>query len=91
MEEKGRTPVKSDRTASRIIDKETVIVLLDEQQTLVLNDVGSRIWEIMDGEKDLDELTRIITSEFDVAYTDALQDITNFIEELEGKGAVAVK
>lgn len=91
MDEKGRTPVKSDRTASRIIDKEAVIVLLDKQQTLVLNDVGSRIWEIMDGEKGIDELTRIVTSEFDVAYTDALQDMTNFVEELEEKGAVTVK
>lgn len=91
MEKKAKIPVKSDKTASRIIDGEAVIVLLDKQETVVLNDVGSRIWQIMDGQKDVDGITRIIAAEFDTAYTEALGDIVAFIEDLEERGAVSIK
>ena len=41
-----KIPTKSSQTASRIIDGEAVIVLLKKSKVHVLNEVGSRIWEL---------------------------------------------
>ncbi|MDP3786636.1 MAG: PqqD family protein [Candidatus Omnitrophota bacterium] len=88
---KTKIPIKSDKTASRIIDGEAVIVLLDKQETIVLSDVGSRIWEIMDGKRNIDEISGAIISEFDATYEETLKDITEFIEDMIQRGAVEVK
>ena len=91
MDMKTKIPIKSDKTASRIIDGEAVIVLLDKQETIVLSDVGSRIWEIMDGKRNIDEISGAIISEFDATYEETLKDITEFIEDMIQRGAVEIK
>lgn len=91
MELKERIPVKSNKTASRVIDKEAVIVLLDKQETVVLNEVGSRIWEIIDGQKNIDEMAKTITCEFDITYAEALKDIAEFTEDMIQRGAITIK
>ncbi len=88
---KTRIPARSGKTASRVIDGEAVIVLLDKQETIVLSDVGSRIWEIMDGKKDIGEISGAIISEFDATHEEALKDITEFVEDMVQRGAVEVK
>lgn len=91
MEIQERVPVKSDKVASRIIDGEAVIIMLERQESVVLNNVGSRIWEIMDGQKDLNELASILTSEFDTTYQQALRDLVEFIEDIATRGMVTFK
>jgi len=90
MELREKIPVRSDKTASRLIDKEAVIVLLDKQETVVLNEVASRIWEIIDGQKNIDELARAITAEFDVAYEKAVEDVAGFLEDMAQRGAITL-
>jgi hypothetical protein len=91
MELKEKIAVKSDKVASRIIDKEAVIVILDKQQTIVLNEVGSRIWEIIDEKKSVDDFARTVASEFDITYDEATKDIVEFIEDLAQRGAILIK
>lgn len=91
MEIQERVPVKSDKVASRIIDGEAVIVMLERQETIVLNNVGSRIWEIIDGQKNLNELASTLTSEFYTTYQQALQDLVEFIEDIATRGMVTFK
>jgi len=91
VEVKEKIPVKPRSVASRIIDKEAVVVLLDKQETIVFNEVGSRIWEIMDGKKNIAELAYIIASEFDTSYPQALQDTVEFAKDLEQRGIVLIK
>ncbi len=91
MEIQERVPIKSDKVASRIIDGEAVIVVLERQETVVLNTVGSRIWETMDGQKNLNEIASILTSEFDTTYQQALKDLAEFIEDMAKQGIVTFK
>jgi len=67
-----------------------VIVLLDKQETIVLNEVGSRIWETMDGKKNIAEITRTLASEFDIAYEESLKDTAEFIEDLVKREAAVI-
>ena len=73
---------KSPGTASRIIDGESVIVLPEEGMVRVLNEVGSFIWEAIDGKKKLSEISRVLTQEFKVSEEQTLLDVREFTADL---------
>jgi hypothetical protein len=75
-------PVLHPQVAARIIDGEAVIVLPESGQVNVLNEVGSRIWELIDGTRSVGEITEIIVAEYDVTAEQAERDISDFIQEL---------
>ena len=64
-------PVLHPQVAARIIDGEAVIVLPQSSQVNVLNEVGSRIWEFIDGTRNVGEITEIIVAEYDVTAEQA--------------------
>ena len=75
-------PVLHPQVAARIIDGEAVIVLPESGQVNVLNEVGSRIWELIDGTRSVGEITEIIVAEYDVTAEQAEGDMDEFIQEL---------
>ena len=75
-------PVFHPQVAARIIDGEAVIVLPESGQVNVLNEVGSRIWELIDGTRSVGEITEIIVAEYDVTAEQAERDVEEFIQEL---------
>lgn len=87
----NKYPLKSPQTASRVIDGEAVIILPQENEVKVLNKVGSRIWELLDGKKSINQLAVDIAGEFDVPFETTLQDITLFIEELDTKRMIILR
>jgi hypothetical protein len=53
-----------------------------------LNDVGERIWGLMDGKKSLREIVDLIADEYDVGPAEAQADLIQFVLKLESLGAV---
>ncbi len=52
----------------KIVDGEALIVVPgSEAEHLVLNEVGARAWELLDGDHDLERICEQLTMEFDVA------------------------
>ncbi len=41
--------------------------------------VTSRVWELNDSRRSVEEITRVIVEEFDVAPQDAAQDVRGFV------------
>ncbi len=78
-------PDKSPQTASRVIDDEAVIIMPQENKVRVLNEAGSRIWELANGSRGIDRIASLIAEEFDVSYDHALNDTREFINDLYGK------
>jgi hypothetical protein len=78
-----QTPFKSPKLAARIIEGEAVIINLPSQEALVLNPVGTRIWEMIDGKKTVREIASLIASEYQISQEIALQDTIEFINELK--------
>ena len=76
-------------TASRLIAGEAVILSLDTKVLRGLNAVGSRVWELIDGRRTVDESVDVIVAEFDVARPEAAADVAAFVRELIDKGLVA--
>jgi len=45
-----------------------------------------RIWELCDGAHSIEEIARVLASEYDVSFEIALADSQQFIQELSAKG-----
>lgn len=80
---------QNERTASRIIDGKAVVITIDENQVHVLNDVGTRVWQLADG-RSLDSIIDHVVSEFDVERERAALDVCRFAAELVAVGAARV-
>ncbi len=50
--------------------------------------MASRIWELLDGEKQVKEIKNAIVEEFEVSPKEAEEDLLKFLQQLEEAGAV---
>jgi hypothetical protein len=75
-----------ERTACRIIDGKAVVITIDRNQLHVLNPVGTRVWQLMDG-RPLSEIISSIVAEFEVEPGRAALDVFAFAERLVAIGA----
>ncbi len=79
---------RSPKTAWRVIEGEAVILSLDTKAFRGLNPVGSRVWELIDGRRSVDEIVEVIVREFDVTPERAAADVQTFVRELLDKELV---
>lgn len=77
------------RTASRVIDGKAIIITVDQNQLHVLNDVGTRIWQLADG-RSLTEIVDALVDEFEVDRERANWDVCQFAEQLVAVGAAQI-
>ena len=82
---------RSNKAAYRIIDREAMVVAPGSDILYVLNRVGSRIWEMADGETRTSRIARALCEEFDVAYDRAYKDTLVFVSELSSKGLLELQ
>ncbi len=52
--------------------------------------MASRIWELLDGEKQVEEIKNAIVEEFEVSPNEAEADLLKFLQQLEEAGAVRI-
>ena len=88
MKLQNRCYQKDPNIVSRKIANEFILVPIrnkvgDLKSIYTLNEVAARIWELIDGKKDIEEITNIILGEFQVSSEEAEQDLGEFIEKLE--------
>ena len=79
---------RSPATAWRVIEGEAVILSLDTKVFRGLNAVGSRVWELIDGRRSVDEIVTQIVIEFEVAPEIAARDVGAFVAQLLEKRLV---
>lgn len=54
----------------------------DLESIFTLNSVGSRIWELMDGERPLVEIKELLAGEYAVTPQQLEADVLDFVEQL---------
>jgi sulfatase maturation enzyme AslB (radical SAM superfamily) len=62
-----RRPVHSPDTASRVFSGEAVVITPAENTMRMFNTVGSRIWELADGQRTMDDMFEALLDEYAVA------------------------
>ncbi|MEM1177710.1 MAG: PqqD family protein [Acidobacteriota bacterium] len=70
----------------RIIDSEAVVLRQQAGETLVLNEVGSRILQLCDQGETVDAISRRISEEFEVDGPQAEVDARQFVSQLVDAG-----
>jgi hypothetical protein len=69
---------------------EAVILHLDRGVYFGLDEVGTRIWQLLQESKPLREVRDIIVREYDVAPQQCEQDLFSLVEKLVEEGLVVV-
>jgi hypothetical protein len=80
---------KSPDAAYRTYDGQATIVLPSRAQVSVLNEVGSAVWERIDGRRSLQEILDGIMEEFEITRDRALTDLEAFVADLRAQGMVS--
>lgn len=86
---RGIPPRRHPDAACRVYDGEALIVLPQGHVYKVLNGVGTRIWDLIDGIRTESGIAQEISSEYEVTYERALQDVVEFIGDLAANGMLA--
>ena len=73
---------KHPDAAARTYDGEAFIVVPGLGEYNILNPIGSRIWELIDGTRGITEIAKVISEEYDVTLEEAEADIRSFVEDL---------
>lgn len=86
------TPLaKTHGLAARIVAGEAVIVQPNKGLVTVLNQVGSRIWELLDTAQTPDDLASAIAEDFEVTHDQALNDTLEFLKDMFSKGLIRLE
>lgn len=84
---------RGDDFVARDIAGETIIVPIrngvgDLNAVYTLNEVGTRIWQLIDGRTSAPEITGTITDEYEIPETEALGDILEYLASLQEAGLI---
>jgi Coenzyme PQQ synthesis protein D (PqqD) len=84
---------KSPEIVSRKIVDEMILVPVqrtvgDVESLYTLNELGGRIWELIDGKRDLPEIRDVIVAEFDADEITIETDLVVFLDQLTEVGAI---
>jgi hypothetical protein len=81
-----RRPKHHPRTAARVFSGEAVVISPAENMVRMFNPVGSRIWELADGQRTVEEIAQQLTAEYDVQLPAARVEVGEFVDALVAKG-----
>lgn len=82
-------PTHHPSTASRVFGQDAVIISPAENTVRMLNPTGSRIWELADGTRTVDEIAAVLAQEFDVTPEQARASVQEFVAVLAEKRLLA--
>jgi hypothetical protein len=79
---------RNEKTASRVLEGEAIVLTPTDSKIHSFNETGSRIWELLAEEPTVRKIIAQIRSEFEVGEEQAQADVIAFLEELAVKGMV---
>lgn len=78
--------------ARKIVDELILVPIRhkagDIDSIYTMNEVGRRVWELVDGQKQAHEIRDVIVEEFEVGPEEAEADLVKFLQQLERVDAV---
>ncbi|KPK40700.1 MAG: hypothetical protein AMJ78_06935 [Omnitrophica WOR_2 bacterium SM23_29] len=80
--------IRNDDIAWRIIDGEALVVSPKSSLIYPLNEVATRIWELLDGKRTVFDISSIICDEFEGDTAVIQKDVVDFIQDLLKGGLI---
>ena len=72
------------------VDKEIVILSLASNHYVGLDEIGRRVWELLEQPRRVDELCQELVREFDATPEQVASDVLPFLGQLQSEGLVHV-
>ncbi len=78
----------SSEVLTQEVDGETVILDLKSESYFGLDEVGTRIWQLLQEQEDIQTITATMLNEYDVKEEQLEKDIQNLLTQLNKAGIV---
>lgn len=82
-------PIHTPSVASRVYGADAVIISPDEGMVRMLNPTATRIWQLADGSRSVEQIAATLTEEYEVNTGQAQQAVATLLGELTDKGLIA--
>lgn len=83
-------PTPNPAIVGRLVDGEAVLVLPAQGKVKVLNEVGARIWSLLDGRRSLRQIAAVLCAEYQVEPAEADANVLEFAAELVRRSIITV-
>lgn len=80
----------SEEVLSQEVNGETVLLDLDGECYFGLNEVGTRIWQLLQSEQTLSEALNTLSGEYDVSRDQLESDLNELLDKLTKAGLVSL-
>ncbi len=84
-------PMLHPQVADRQVDGQTIVVLVNSGEVMVLNDIGTKIWAWIDGLQTVQQLAERLQSAYKIPAEAALNDTTEFMQKLLDASAIVLR
>ena len=74
--------IKNNRIISRLIDGKMVILDAEGKTLYILNEIGTKIWELCDGSNRIKDIVSKLCHEYDIEKDIAKKDVLDFVNQL---------
>jgi hypothetical protein len=71
------------------LDQNTVLVDISTSRIFELNETGTRIWELLGQELNVEQIVQHLVSEFEVEDSQAAEELKTLLSQLRDQGLVA--
>jgi hypothetical protein len=87
---------KNPLTISKVIDTEVFLApaqdnMVDLEDIYILDGVGTRIWQLIDGKRSVKQIKEIVAKEYEVGLQQIEDDLSKIFKQLEKKNCIKVK
>ncbi|MCP5122911.1 MAG: PqqD family protein [Pseudomonadales bacterium] len=87
----NQTITLSPDVISQEVSGETVLLDLESENYFGLDEVGTRIWQLIQQTNDLQAIYQTLLTEYDVAEDRLQQDLGNLLGEISGLGLIILE
>ena len=82
--------IRSGEQMSAPIDGELVILNMAKNNYIGLDEIGRRIWEMLEKPRSVDALCVLLSREFEATPEQIATDMLPFLEELKNEGLIRI-
>jgi len=56
--------------------------IADMNSVFTLNETGAFIWELIDGKRNVEDIIKVLTTEYDIDKETAISDVVSFVSDM---------
>lgn len=83
--------VKNDSLISSKLDEGLVMMSLENNSYYGLDEIGKRVWEIIEDKISVQDLINILTNEYNVSNEECQKDIMELLKQLKKEDMILVE